>query len=86
MATDASQARNTFLTLLPTTNIAYKPSVSEPAQADTAVEGVDVLEAAQKTTRSSSSATDESLNSPRSSVDAGVTGDFKDGGFLRLGV
>jgi len=86
MATDASQPRNTFLTLLPTTNIAYKPSVSEPAQADTAVEGVDVLEAAQKTSRSSSSATDESSISPRSSVDAGVAGVLKDGGFLRLGV
>lgn len=86
MTTNTPQARNTFLTLLPTTNIAYKPTLSEPAQADTAVEGVDVLEAAQKTTRSSSSTTDESSISPRSSVDAGVTGDLKDGGFLRLGV
>lgn len=81
MADKATQASHTFLTLLPTTNIAYKPSVAE-----TAVEGVHAFEAAGKTTRSSSTATDESAGTPRSSVDAGVAGDLKNGGFLRLGV
>lgn len=86
MTTNATQAPNTFLTLLPTVNIAYKPSVVEPAQAETAVEGVNVFIAAQKSTRSSSYATDDSSISPRSSVDAGVSGDLKNGGFLKLGI
>ena len=85
MATNATQAPNTFLSLLPTTSISYKPSVVEPAQAETAIEGINVFAAAQKNTRSSSSATDDSSVSPHSSVDAGVSADLKNGGFLRLG-
>jgi hypothetical protein len=86
MAANAKQAPNTFLTLLPTTNIAYKPSLVGSAQAETAVEGVNLFTATPKSTRSSSSATDDSTISPRSSVDAGGAGDLKNGGFLRLGV
>jgi hypothetical protein len=86
MANNAIKAPNTFLPLLPTTSIAYKPNVVEPAQAETAIEGINIFAAAQKNTRSSSSATDDSSISPRSSVDGAVPADLKNGGFLRLGV
>jgi len=83
MAAKATQASHTFLTLIPTTNIAHKPSVAEPAQTDIAVEGVNLFEVAPKTTRSVSTSTDDSAVSPRSSVDGGS---LKNGGFLRLGI
>jgi hypothetical protein len=78
----AAHSPHTFLTLLPATNIAYKPTVVEPVPSDTAVEGVDVFEAIPKTTRSSSTSTDDSTVSPRSSIDVS---EVKNGGFLRLG-
>lgn len=86
MAAKATQASHTFLTLIPTTNVAHQPATVEPTRAETAVEGVNVLDAAPKTTRSSSAATSESTVSPRSSIDGGVVGDIKNGGFLRLGI
>lgn len=83
-AQHAIRAPHTFLSLIPVINIAHKPSVAEAVQPETAVEGLNVFEAASKTTRSSSAATDDSTGSPGSSIDGGVAGELKNAGFLRL--